>query len=257
MSGMRELREVADGVLVATSRRYATTSTVVVSGDQAVLVDPAWDPDELAGLADAVQALGLTVGAGLATHAHYDHLLWHPRFGEVPRWTSRQTVRLATEHRDELLAALGPDWPAELAEVFGRVSVAEPDPFANSDDPIVLVVHDGHAPGHSALWLPARAVLLAGDMLSDLELPLPHDPDDLAAYLFGLEVLAPYVARASVLVPGHGTPTDRPADRLDADRRYLDALIAGVDPADERCSIPGMAEVHERNVQLALNYRAG
>ena len=254
---MRELIEVADGVLVATSRRYATTSTVVVTGDRAVLVDPAWDPDELAGLADAVRARGLTVGAGLSTHAHHDHLLWHPDFGDVPRWGSRQTVRLATEHRAELLAALGPDWPPELAEVFGLLSLAEPEPFANSDDPIMLVVHDGHAPGHSALWLPARAVLLAGDMLSDEELPLPHDPDDLGAYLAGLEVLAPYVARAEVLVPGHGSPTREPASRLAADRGYLDALIAGVDPHDERCGNPGMAEVHERNVRLARNYRAG
>jgi len=254
---MRELREVADGVLVATSRKYATTSTVVVSGDQAVLVDPAWDPDELDALADAVQARGLTIEAGMATHAHHDHLLWHPRFGDVPRWASRRTVQLATEHRAELLAALGPDWPAELGEVFGRLSVAEPDPFGNADDPIMLVTHDGHVPGHSALWLPARDVLLAGDMLSDLELPLPHDPDDLAAYLAGLEVLAPYVSRAKVLVPGHGTATNRPAARLEADRRYLDALIAGVEPADERCANPGMAEVHQRNVQLALRYRAG
>jgi len=94
-------------------------------------------------------------------------------------------------------------------------------------------------------------------MLSDLELPLPHDPDDLHAYLAGLEALAPYVARASVLVPGHGTPTTDPAGRLDTDRCYLDALIAGIDPADFRCGNPGMAEVHERNVQLALNYRSG
>ena len=254
---MRELVEVADGVLVATSRRYATTSTVVVSGDRAVLVDPAWEPDELAALADALQARGLTVGAGLATHAHHDHLLWHPRFGDVPRWASPRTVQLATEHRAELLAALGPGWPAELTEVFGRLSVAEPDPLGAAEDPIVLVVHDGHAPGHSALWLPARRVLLAGDMLSDLELPLPHDPDDLGAYLAGLELLAPYVAQAEVLVPGHGTPTDQPASRLAADRSYLTALIAGVDPRDERSANPGMAEAHEHNVQLALHYRAG
>jgi glyoxylase-like metal-dependent hydrolase (beta-lactamase superfamily II) len=204
-----------------------------------------------------VQARGLTIGAGLATHAHHDHLLWHPRFGDVPRWASRRTVELANGHRTELLAALGPDWPPALAEVFGLLSVAEPDPVGDADDPILLVVHDGHAPGHSACWLPARQVLLAGDMLSDLELPLPHDPDDLASYLTGLEVLAPYVARAKVLVPGHGNPTDQPNSRLDADRRYLSALIAGVDPQDERCANPGMAEAHAHNVQLASNYRGG
>jgi glyoxylase-like metal-dependent hydrolase (beta-lactamase superfamily II) len=53
------------------------------------------------------------------------------------------------------------------------------------------VFHDGHAPGHTALWLPERRVLIAGDMLSDIELPLPFFPDDLPAYLDSLDRLAP------------------------------------------------------------------
>jgi len=252
---MRELVEVADGVLVATSRRYATTSTVVVSDNRAVLIDPAWDSDELDALADALDARGLTVTAGLSTHAHHDHLLWHPRFGDGPRWGSPRTVALAKEYRQQLLANLGPDWPADLAAVFGRVQVAQPEPVTIGDDPIVLVVHDGHAPGHTALWLPERGVLVAGDMLSDLELPLPHDPDDLTSYLHGLEILAPYVGRARVLIPGHGTPTADPTQRLDADRHYLDALVAGGDPADDRRGHDGMAEIHTRNIELAKAYR--
>ena len=252
---MRELVEVATGVLVATSRKYATTSTVVVSADRAVLIDPAWEPDELEALADALDARGLTVTAGLSTHAHHDHLLWHPRFGDVPRLASPRTVALANEYHQQLLDNLGPDWPVELAKVFGQVHAAEPEPFSTGDDPIVLVVHDGHAPGHTALWLPERSVLIAGDMLSDLELPLPHDPDDLASYLHGLEILAPYVSRATVLIPGHGRPTEQPSQRLQADRHYLDALVAGADPQDDRRSNEGMAEVHARNLQLAARFR--
>lgn len=252
---MRELVEVADGVLVATSRRYATTSTVIVSGDHAALVDPAWEPDELEGLADALYRRGLTMTAGFATHAHHDHLLWHPRFGDVPRWGSPGTVALAEEHREELLGQLGADWPAELAAVFGRVSVAEPEPFRHGDDPILLLVHDGHAPGHTALWLPERSVLIAGDMLSDVELPLPHHPDDLGSYLAGLEILAPYVRQAAVLIPGHGSPSAEPTARLDADRHYLDALVAGVSPDDNRIALPDMAEAHQRNLRLAAAFR--
>ncbi len=228
---------------------------MVVSDDRAVLIDPAWDPDELEGLADALAARGLTVTAGLSTHAHHDHLLWHPRFGDATRWGSPRTVALANEYHQQLLANLGSDWPADLAAVFGRVQVARPEPFSTGDDPIVLVVHDGHAPGHTALWLPERSVLIAGDMLSDLELPLPHNPDDLTSYLHGLEILAPYVGRAAVLIPGHGTPTTEPGKRLDADRRYLDALVAGSDPADGRRDNDGMAEVHARNIELATAYR--
>jgi glyoxylase-like metal-dependent hydrolase (beta-lactamase superfamily II) len=120
--------------------------------------------------------------------------------------------------------------------------------------PVMLLEHDGHCPGHTALWLAERKVLIAGDMLSDVELPLPHEPDDLAGYLNGLELLAPYVRQAEVLIPGHGSPTDRPVQRLDADRRYLDALIAGIEPADPRRALPGMDKVHQRNVEIAAGY---
>jgi hydroxyacylglutathione hydrolase len=35
-----------------------------------------------------------------------------------------------------------------------------------------LIVHDGHAPGHGAVFLPGSGVLIAGDMCSDVEIPL-------------------------------------------------------------------------------------
>jgi glyoxylase-like metal-dependent hydrolase (beta-lactamase superfamily II) len=254
MNTMRELTEVAPGVLVTTSRRDRTTSTVVISGGSALLVDPSWEPDELAGLADAIQARGLTVVAGFATHTHHDHLLWHPRFGDAPRWASARTVELAGQRREQLVAALGPDWPPELAELVGRLQVAVGELADTTTEPVMLLEHDGHCPGHTALWLAERRVLIAGDLLSDVELPLPHDPDDLSAYLKGLELLAPYVRQADVLIPGHGSPTDRPVQRLDADRRYLDALIAGIEPPDPRRELPGMDQAHRRNVEIAAGF---
>ena len=32
--------------------------------------------------------LGIPVVAGFSTHPHWDHLLWHPRFGDVPRYAT-------------------------------------------------------------------------------------------------------------------------------------------------------------------------
>ncbi|HEU4675976.1 MAG TPA: MBL fold metallo-hydrolase [Motilibacteraceae bacterium] len=245
---MRELVEVADGVFVASSRRDLTTSTLVVHGSEVLLVDPAWDPDELEALADLLEHRGWQVVAGLATHAHHDHLLWHPRFGAAPRLASARTCELAEQHRDDLVGNLGADWPAELATLVGRV---EPAPDALPFPELVeLVEHDGHAPGHTAVWLPERGVLLAGDMLSDVELPLPLWPDDLPAYLAGLERLRPHVATARVLVPGHGNPTDDPMSRLAADRRYLDDLRRTGRSDDPRQHNPAMPEVHEAVTRL-------
>ncbi|MDO8308455.1 MAG: MBL fold metallo-hydrolase [Actinomycetota bacterium] len=64
---------------MATSRRYATTSTVLLDGaGGAVVIDPAWDPDELAAIPSDLGALGVRCLAGVATHEHYDHVMWHP-----------------------------------------------------------------------------------------------------------------------------------------------------------------------------------
>lgn len=252
----RSFVEVAPGVVVATSRRYTTTSTVVVRDGAALLVDPAWTRDELEQIAGWLTANSLTVTAGVSTHAHHDHLLWQPAFGDAPRWASQRSVECAAEWHDEMLAMLDDDlvgeWPDPLLGVRALDGDIVPEPFGGAaDETVRFVVHDGHAPGHTAVWLPERGVLLAGDMLSDIELPLPFNPDDLPAYLAALDTLAPVVAAATVLVPGHGHPTDRPLERLDADRRYLDDLLQGRDPDDPRRALKGMDEAHAKNVALA------
>ncbi|WP_420111437.1 MBL fold metallo-hydrolase [Pseudactinotalea sp.] len=247
--------EVAGGVSVTTSATDTTTSTIIVRGSEALLVDPAWVPTELEALADLLDARSLTVSAGFSTHAHHDHLLWHPRFGAAPRWASRRTAELAVSERAALLEHMGPGWPADLLALFAQVDVVDggvlPDPWGEAE----LVVHDGHAPGHSALWLPKRGVLLAGDMLSDVELPLPFWPDDLPAYIAALDALAPYVARAEVLVPGHGHPTRDPVARLDADRRYLADVLTRGDSDDARIGNPYMAENHAHLQRLVRGER--
>ncbi|MDR7187389.1 glyoxylase-like metal-dependent hydrolase (beta-lactamase superfamily II) [Microbacterium sp. BE35] len=241
--------EVAEGVLVATSRVMSTTSTVLCRDGEALLVDPAWMPDELDAIADELDARGLRVIGGFATHAHHDHLLWHPRFGSAPRSASEATAALARDEREALVAALGADFPAELVQLMGRVDGTDaeippssvPRGFAPE-----LVVHDGHAPGHTAVWLREQRMLIAGDMLSDLELPLPFDPDDLPAYLAALDLLAPLATQADVVIPGHGTPGSDAVRRLDADRRYLDDVVAARRPDDPRLANPGMTEEYER-----------
>jgi glyoxylase-like metal-dependent hydrolase (beta-lactamase superfamily II) len=250
--------EVASGVFVMTSTRYTTTSTIVRRRDSVLLVDPAWTVAELESIRDWVAAHHCRVTAGFGTHAHHDHLLWHPDFGDVPRWASPRTVELATEWHDELTTALDADIRHQLPDPFVGLRGAQerlPDPFGDGgDEPVELIVHDGHAPGHTAVWLPERGVLLAGDMLSDIELPLPFDPDDLPGYLDALDVLAPVVEQAAVLVPGHGHPTEQPLERLDADRAYLDAVLRGRDSDDARRALPGMDDAHRRIVEIV---RAG
>ena len=51
-------------------------------------------------LADDLGRLGIPVVAGFSTHPHWDHLLWHPRFGDVPRYATPAGAYDASEARE-------------------------------------------------------------------------------------------------------------------------------------------------------------
>lgn len=257
VAGAGDPVEVAPGVLVFTSRTMSTTSTVVHRGGRALLVDPAWHAEELEAIARALAARALQVELGWATHAHHDHLLWHPRFGPAPRLAASAAAETAAEHLDQFRAALEPSLPAALRALAGQVQGYDGARLPWHGPVAEVVTHQAHAPGHGALWLPDQRVLLAGDMLSEREIPLCAETG-VTAYREGLDRLAPYVARASVLVPGHGIPAragapDSPAARLDADRAYLDALTAAAPLSDPRLrNAPDwMLAEHEANVAAA------
>lgn len=250
---MTALHPVADGVLVATSRRDRTNSTVLVSDGRAVLVDPAWEPDELAALAGDLAAAGIEVVAGFSTHAHHDHLLWHPGFGTATRWASAGTVLAATSRRQDLLAELGTDYPDDLLALVGQLTVVPTDRIPWPGPEIRLLVHDAHAPGHTAIWLPDQRVLLAGDMLSDVELPLPEH-GGLPEYSNGLDLLRHWADQAALVIPGHGRPGPDAGRRWSADRAYLDALLGEENPWDTRMGEPGMREAHRVNLRLAADH---
>jgi glyoxylase-like metal-dependent hydrolase (beta-lactamase superfamily II) len=119
-----------------------------------------------------------------------------------------------------------------------------------------VITHDGHAAGHSAVWLAELGVLIAGDMLSDTEIPLLDESvSALADYRAGLAALAPAAAVATLVIPGHGRPGTDAAARLAADYRYLDALASGTAPDDPRLLLPGMAEAHAANRRYARSPR--
>jgi glyoxylase-like metal-dependent hydrolase (beta-lactamase superfamily II) len=250
------LVEHAPGVWVATSRRYATTSTVLLDGDEgAIVIDPAWDPDELEAIPADLASLGVRCVAGLATHEHYDHVMWHPGLGEVPRWSAPGTVAHLSQERERLLAPLSAYLTPDLIAIAGRL-----DPLPGGDLPwsgprTRCITHDAHAPAHLAVLVEDSGVLVAGDMFSDLELPMPADEDlTLETYAMGLERLREAVSASRLLIPGHGTPTRDPLARYDADRRYLDDLLAGRASTDPRIADPENAGLHRANLERARRH---
>src|SRR5215467_9717774 len=156
------LDEVADGVWVRQSEWVLSNATVVRGEHGLILVDPGIDGSDLNQLADDLDRLGIPVVAGFSTHPHWDHLLWHPRFGDVPRYATSACAQLATEARErarKMAAESASGIPLEL------VALVTPLPADGGPVPGEIIEHQAHAVGHAAVLLADRGVLLAGDML--------------------------------------------------------------------------------------------
>jgi glyoxylase-like metal-dependent hydrolase (beta-lactamase superfamily II) len=251
---MGELNQVADGVWVRQSEWMWTNSIVVRGEDGLIVIDPGIHGSELSELADDVDRLGIPVVAGFATHPHWDHLLWHAGFGDVPRYATSATAELASQAQERaqaMAAESATDVPLDL------VALVTPLPADGGPVPGEMIVHQAHAIGHAAVLLADRRVLLAGDMLSDVLIPLfdPRQDDQLGAYEAALERLGEAVTQADVVVPGHGAVAEGPevAARLAADRAYIDALRRGEEPTDARLGphAEWLSGPHASNVEKA------
>jgi hydroxyacylglutathione hydrolase len=243
--------EIAPGVFVATAEKYTTTTTVVAGADGGcLLIDPAVTVADLAALAGWLAERGLRPVAGWSTHPHWDHLLWSAAFGRAPRYATPRAVAVVARELSGLVSGVGESAPGHDLTLFARVEPLLDREIDWAGPRAVVYSHDAHAPGHGAVLLPDAGVLIAGDMLSDIEIPLLDldAADPFGSYRQGLELLAG-VPDVRLLVPGHGHVGDHAEfrRRLGADRAYLDATESGADLADPRLTEDWLRAEHARH----------
>jgi glyoxylase-like metal-dependent hydrolase (beta-lactamase superfamily II) len=243
------LTQVAESVLVHQSE-LLQNNTVVVQGRAGVLlIDPGIRGSEMTCLANDLREVGQPVVAGFSTHPDWDHVLWHAELGEAPRY---RTARCAASMRELLSnsnwkAKVAEGLPPEIAEevpldLFGLIT-GLPAGTAQIpwDGPHVRIIeHPAHAPGHAALFIEERGVLVAGDMLSDVLIPMLDDingsNDPVEDYLIGLQLLEGVADDVDVLIPGHGSVggADQLRARIEQDRAYVLGLRDGRGADDPR-----------------------
>ncbi|MGA4992679.1 MBL fold metallo-hydrolase [Nonomuraea bangladeshensis] len=262
------LKQVAEGVLVHQSPLLQNNAVVVQGPAGVLLIDPGITGDEMAALADELRQRGLPVVAGFATHPDWDHALWHAELGDAPRYgTARcaaelRELRADADWRARLAEALPPEIAGETPlELFGLLTAlpagATRVPW---DGPEVRIIeHQAHAKGHAALLVEERGVLVAGDMLSDVLVPMLDldAADPIGDYLDALRLFDGVAGDVEVFVPGHGSAGDagRLRAQIDLDRAYVEALRDGKPVSDPRIgpsARPGwewVSDVHDGQVQ--------
>jgi glyoxylase-like metal-dependent hydrolase (beta-lactamase superfamily II) len=166
--------------------------------------------------------------------------------------------------------------PPEIAdetplEMFGVITELPPgSDQVPWDGPTIRVIeHPAHSPGHAALLVEEHRVVAAGDMLSDIFVPMLDDftdsNDPIAEYLVGLQRLEAVADDVDVLVPGHGSSCghEELLARIELDRAYVEALRDGREPDDPRIGSsarPGwewVTDIHEGQVSSLVRAREG
>jgi hydroxyacylglutathione hydrolase len=196
-----------------------------------MLIDSPYFPDELEMLPEMLRQSGFEPVGLLATHGDWDHLLGRLAFPDASLGVAEST---AMRIREQPGVA-----QKQLRDADNRYYVRRQRPLSLGSyqalpvpgklelggQEIELYPAEGHTSDGMMLFARWCGLVIPGDYLSDVELPIW---DDKALYRATLERLRGLVAEAEVVVPGHGAPMPRDAALkvLEEDIAYLDEGIA-------------------------------
>jgi glyoxylase-like metal-dependent hydrolase (beta-lactamase superfamily II) len=248
-------------VIALVSRVWQTSCVAVRAGDEAFVIDSPVLPDELEALPAVLHQAGFEVTGLLATHGDWDHLLGRLAFPEAALGCAQSTAARLAEHPGQAARGLrrfDEEWYIERPRPLGLAGVQElpvPGRLSVGEQELELHPAAGHTADGMAIWAPWVGVLVCGDYLSRVEIPMLSPAGSVPEYLATLERLRPLVERAETVVPGHGGPlAPTEASRvLEEDIAYLESLRERGPDAELPPSRRGAAQkrIHEENAERA------
>ncbi len=241
-------------VIVFVSAFWQTTCTAVRSpdGEEGFVIDSPVLPEELEALPGVLEQAGFSASALIATHGDWDHLLARTAFPEAALGVAESTAaRLNAEvgqaqralrvFDDDHYIAERPPLPLaglQHLPVPGKLELGQATELE-------LYPTAGHTRDGLAVFVPGADVLVSGDYLSPVEIPMIEHSRD--AYAETLRQFKPLIDRAETVVPGHGRPMAREQalQILAQDIAYVDAVPDAELPPGRRT--PTQRRIHADN----------
>ena len=166
-------------VIVFVSDVWQTTCTAIRAGDEGFVIDSPVYPEELRALPEVLGQAGFPVSGLLATHGHWDHLFGRLAFPDAALGCPESTAeRMAAEPGDAQRELrdfdadhyVERDRPLSLGAVQslpvpGKVELGQ-------SRELELYEATGHGGDGAAYWVPWLGVLVCGDYLSPVEIPM-------------------------------------------------------------------------------------
>jgi glyoxylase-like metal-dependent hydrolase (beta-lactamase superfamily II) len=252
-------------VLLATSAIWQTNCVIVRSDEETFVVDSPVLPEELEVLPALLEQSRFPVPSGLlVTHADWDHLLGRLAFPDATLGCATTTIermRAAPGEAQRELRSFDDEHYLQRAKPLALGSVQRLDvPGGCEIGSRELALHpaEGHTVDGMAIWIEWAGVLVAGDYLSTVEIPILGDGGSIDVYLETLERLCPLISESEHIVPGHGPVLDseHAIAVLEEDRAYLRSLHADMSttelPRGRRTKAQRV--IHEANLARGVRF---
>ena len=215
-------------VVVVTSRMWQTTATAIRAAGECLLIDSPYFQDELELLPSLLGQSGFAPDGLLATHADFDHLLGRLAFPGLALGVGEPTARrLRAEPgaaQRELRDADAEHYVVRPAPLSLGSYQALPVPGKLDIGSVEIELHPagGHTADGTAFFARHAGVLVCGDYLSDVEIPMLSPGGSLDDYRSTLAHLAPLVEAAETgarIAPRPGHRAAAPGGRRGVPRR--------------------------------------
>jgi len=218
---MTGLTEVADRVWVLRHPVLDVNATLIVGAGEALLVDTLSTPAQAAALAEEIHRVAPWPGRIVNTHHHFDHCFGNATLAGSPpcpvyaHENAAGALRRPEEARRAAYAEMAdaePALAAELADVdlLAPTRTVQTETLLDVGGRAVLLRHPGrgHTAGDLVVHVPDADVLVAGDLVESSGPPAFEESYPLAWPESLADVLR-LVGDGTVVIPGHGAPTDR------------------------------------------------
>jgi hydroxyacylglutathione hydrolase len=257
-------------VTVFQSSLFQTTCAVVEAKEFILVVDPNWLPNEIEEIQKYVAQIQKEKELYLLfTHGDFDHIIGYKAFPEAKVIGSKglqehpekeKKVNLINQFDNEYYVQRS--YPILFPEV-DIVIEEDGQQLILGDTTFTFYLSPGHT--HDGLFtvIEPLGIWIAGDYLSDFELPFLYD--SARAYVETLHKAETIIENhgVSVLVPGHGQTTSSKEEmkrRIQMSKEYLERLIETVikDDAEELSALEKempfpssfTKQCHEENIAI-------
>ncbi|MBK6481162.1 MAG: MBL fold metallo-hydrolase [Saprospiraceae bacterium] len=262
--------KVSDHISVFQSTLWQLNSVACHYAQTDVIWDPAYTPDELLSIQEAIPEVSHFGKFLIYTHGDYDHIVGRPYFEgftqigsdlmEVRQDKSRSLAQLrAIDDEYYIDRSVSLRYP-ELDMLIRPETQSE---YRLGGIDIKFYAAQGHTADGLFSLLPELGLLVAGDYLSNVEFPFIEDT--IGHYHESMDTAKKILKECKVetMVPGHGTiayTTKEILNRIDHSTRYLDSLVVP-DIVDWRISWgyspfeSFLDKMHQKNIDYVRSHK--